>query len=386
MSSKKTSLLPFLLMLAVMISACNMPRSTSGDAQQTAMIETAVAQTVAAEAASTAQSGETPATDWTATPGENPSATGEMTPSDTPAPTQTASETPLPCNLAGFVKDVNVPDGKVFQPGETFTKTWRLKNTGSCAWTSGYDIVFDGGDAMGAPSAVQLTSGTVNPGQNVDVSVNLTAPDDPGTYRGNWKLRDPSDVVFGIENSSSGFFWVEIKVAAPTDTPEPVTETLQRDPTRSKNIGPGGASSQVRVGIAPNGDPIRTFLDFDLSELSSLSEGSTIQAATLDISNFSGESCFEFLHPLQVYQISYGSVPDYPEDFNKSPIATLASASAGSGISSPINIQSELQNFVDGNGAGHFQIRMELEHDDSGAAFSCFINWTDPVLSITYLP
>jgi hypothetical protein len=386
MSSKKTSLLAFFLLLAVLISACNMPRSTSGDAQQTAMIETAVAQTVAAEAASTAQSGKATSTDWTATPGENPSATAEMSPSDTLAPTQTASETPLPCNLAGFVKDVNVPDGKVFQPGETFTKTWRLKNTGSCAWTSGYDIVFDGGDAMGAPSAVQLTSGTVNPGQNVDVSVNFTAPDDPGTYRGNWKLRDPSDVVFGIENSSSGYFWVEIKVASPTDTPEPVTETLQRDPARSKNMGPGGASSQVRVGIAPNGDPIRTFLDFDLSDLSDLAAGSTIQAATLDISNFSGESCFEFLHPLQVYQISYGSSPDYPGDFNKSPIATLASASAGSGISSPINIQTELQNFVDSNGAGHFQIRMELEHDDSGAAFSCFINWTDPVLTVTYLP
>lgn len=391
MSSKNFPSLSVFLLLAILISSCNMPQGTTGDVEQTAMIETAIAHTVAAETVLTVQPGEGTPGLFTATPGESPAETPETEPSYTLAPTQAPSETPLPCNSAGFVKDVNVPDGKVFQPGETFTKTWRLKNVGSCAWTSGYVIVFDGGDAMGAPSTAQLTSGTVNPGQNVDVSVDFKAPDDPGTYRSNWKLRDPSNVVFGIENSTSGYFWTEIKVAAPTDpsptdTPEPISETLQRDPARSKNMSVGGASSQVRVGIAPNGDAIRMFLDFDLSNLSDLSDGSLLQTATLDISNFTGESCFEFLSPLRVYQINYGSTPVYPVDFYRSPTATLASASAGSGISNPINIRPDLQEFVDSNGAGHFQIRMELENDDAGSAYSCYILWTDPVLNVTYLP
>jgi hypothetical protein len=123
--------------------------------------------------------------------------------------------------MARFVSDVTIPDGTEFEPGDTFVKTWSLRNVGSCAWTSGYDIIFFGGDAMGAPSAVQITTGTINPGQTVEVSVNLTAPGSTGTYRGNWKLRDPSDVIFGIENSSSGQFWVEIEVVLPTSTPTP---------------------------------------------------------------------------------------------------------------------------------------------------------------------
>ncbi len=147
----------------------------------------------------------------TEAPTEASPATETPLPSDTPEPT----ETPLPCNQAGFVKDVTVPDGKKFEMGDTFTKTWRLENTGTCDWTSEYDIVFIDGDQMGAPDSVQITTGTVEPGDEVAISVDLTAPSSPGAYRGNWKLRDPEGVIFGIENSSSGYFWVEIEVQEP---------------------------------------------------------------------------------------------------------------------------------------------------------------------------
>ena len=205
-------------LLILFLSACNMPRETTPPAEQTAAINTSVARTVAARESAAPQPTAQPPTESTETPG----------PTETPQPTETAisdtatpTETPIPCNLARFVTDVTIPDGTEFEPGDTFVKTWRLRNVGSCAWTSGYDIVFFGGDALGAPSAVQITSGTVNPGQSVEVSVNLTAPGSEGTYRGNWKLRDPSDVIFGIENSSSGSFWVEIEVVVPTITPIP---------------------------------------------------------------------------------------------------------------------------------------------------------------------
>lgn len=207
-------------LLILILAACNMPRSTPSPTEQPSRIRTSVAETVAAEARTSAQPTDGLPTEITQTPDSGEEDTPQ--PSNTPVPdTATPSNTPIPCNLGKFIDDVTIPDGTKFGPGDVFTKTWSLKNVGSCTWTSGYDIVFYSGDAMGAPSTVQITTGTVNPGQTVEVSVNLTAPDSAGTYRGNWQLRDPSDTIFGIENSTSGYFWVEIKVVIPTDTPEP---------------------------------------------------------------------------------------------------------------------------------------------------------------------
>ncbi|MCK4489053.1 MAG: hypothetical protein KAU23_02275, partial [Anaerolineales bacterium] len=166
----------FLLLLSLVLSSCNMPQENLSPAEKTAIINTSVAETVAAGLEDTPQPSDTESVDPTVTLDPNSEATNTPEPSDTPEPdTPTPSNTPIPCNLAKFISDVTVPDGTIFEPGETFTKTWRLKNVGSCAWTSGYDIVFSGGDAMDAPASVQLTAGTVNPGQNVDVSVDMTA-------------------------------------------------------------------------------------------------------------------------------------------------------------------------------------------------------------------
>ena len=207
--------------LILMLAACNMPRPTSSSAEQTALINTSVAKTVMSRSEDTAQPTVQVSVEVTDTPQTQPEDT--PLPTETPIPdTATPTETPIPCNLARFIDDVTIPDGTEFEPGAAFTKTWSLKNIGSCSWTSGYDIIFYDGDAMGAPSSVQITTGIVNTGQTVQISVDLTAPITPGTYRGNWQLRDPSDVIFGIENSTSGSFWVEIVVPAPpTDTPEP---------------------------------------------------------------------------------------------------------------------------------------------------------------------
>ena len=96
------------------------------------------------------------------------------------------------CDLVEFVSDVTVPDNSNADPGQNFAKVWRLRNAGSCTWTSGYDLVFHSGDQMGAPASLQLTSGTVAPGGTVDVSVDLTAPTSAGTYQGFFKLRNAS--------------------------------------------------------------------------------------------------------------------------------------------------------------------------------------------------
>ena len=142
---------------------------------------------------------------------------------ETPTPTETASTavpistgTSLPCNQASFVSDVTIPDGTQIELNKAFTKTWKLKNVGTCTWTSGYALVFESGDQMGGPATQALVNGTVAPNQTVDISVSLVAPNTAGTYRGNWKIREPGGALFGL---STGPFWVEIKAVAQNQPP-----------------------------------------------------------------------------------------------------------------------------------------------------------------------
>jgi len=142
-------------------------------------------------------------------------------PTSTPIP---ATNTPLPtatavtyCDWVSFVKDVTIPDGSILEPNENFSKTWRLKNRGTCAWTSDYTLVFTSGTQMGGTTAVRLP-GYVAPGQTVDVSVPLTAPDKKGEYVGYWMLRNASGTLFGYGDNANQAFYVDIKVKV-TDLP-----------------------------------------------------------------------------------------------------------------------------------------------------------------------
>jgi len=149
-------------------------------------------------------------------------ATLAIPPSSTPnPPTLSPTITSVPCNRAEFVSDVNYPDKSNVLPGTSFTKTWRLQNTGSCAWTSGYSVVYVQGDRMSAPDSVPVTGGSVASGAQVDVSVPLVAPAVPGTYRADFMLRAPEGTRFGIGPAGNSVFWVEIVVPAPTSTPSP---------------------------------------------------------------------------------------------------------------------------------------------------------------------
>jgi hypothetical protein len=174
--------------------------------------QTSVAQTIEAQLTQIAANPQT-------TPTPVPPATLENSPSES-QPTVTGA-TALPsnntCDRATFVNDVTVPDGTSFEPGETFIKTWRLRNTGDCTWNAGYTVVFDQGDAMGSPASFPLTGGEVQPGEEVEISVNLQAPDKPGEYRGDWKLQNALGLIFGVGNSGNSSFWALIDVGASPD-------------------------------------------------------------------------------------------------------------------------------------------------------------------------
>jgi hypothetical protein len=154
-------------------------------------------------------------------------------PTVTPTPT-IATIPPTACDKAAFVADVTVPDGTTMYPGQAFTKTWELKNVGTCAWTSAYQLVFVSGAQMGGPNSANfpLQQGqTVPVGKNVRVSVNLTAPMAAGSYRGYWMFKNPSGQQFGIGTQGTTPWWVDIKVSGPTVTPGGPTATPSATPT-----------------------------------------------------------------------------------------------------------------------------------------------------------
>jgi photosystem II stability/assembly factor-like uncharacterized protein len=140
-----------------------------------------------------------------------------LTPTATPIMPPPPTIAPSGCDKASFIADITVPDGTSFSPGAAFTKTWRLKNSGLCTWTTAYKLMYYSGEQMGAPTAVNLPW-TVYPGQTVDISVNMVAPNSAGQYRGFWILANANGTMFGIGTSASNPIWVEIKVAGGTPT------------------------------------------------------------------------------------------------------------------------------------------------------------------------
>ena len=118
-------------------------------------------------------------------------------PANTPAsaPTATTASAPAACTPnSQFIADDTIPDGTNVAPGSTFTKAWRVLNSGTCAWDGSYSITFVGGAAL-ATGAVPIPA--TPPGATVDISLAMTAPTTPGTYNGTWRLRAPTGVVFG---------------------------------------------------------------------------------------------------------------------------------------------------------------------------------------------
>jgi hypothetical protein len=199
------------VVLSLLLTACNLPRATPNAA---ATIQAVYTSQASMAATLQAQSG-TPGT-----PAGLPTITFPTLPPATAAPTLTSYVPPPPapttyCDWAAYVKDVTVPDGSIFAPGAQFTKTWRLQNIGTCSWTSSYTLVYSSGTNMSAPAAVALT-GNVNPGQTLDVSVNLAAPTSEGSYRGYWLLRNASGTLFGLGSAARDPFYVDIKVVGGT--------------------------------------------------------------------------------------------------------------------------------------------------------------------------
>ena len=120
-----------------------------------------------------------------------PAPAGDAGQPATEIPTLAANEPATPAGACDgdslFVADVNIPDNTPIAANTSFTKTWRMRNTGTCTWDSGFTFRFIAGEPMGAPGSISL-SDTVPPGVEVDISVQFVAPTASGTYRSQWQI------------------------------------------------------------------------------------------------------------------------------------------------------------------------------------------------------
>ncbi|MBT3337248.1 MAG: hypothetical protein HN855_09030 [Anaerolineae bacterium] len=212
----KTKSVILLLIVAFLLSACG-ASETGTPTVDVNQLYTAAAETVIAELTQTAAAS-TPTEKATATSTPVPEEATQVPTSVIVTETPSITETPTPqptiivetsptdqfCDNAVWVGDVSVQDGTEMSPGQSFEKTWRIRNTGTCTWGSGYNLVFGYGEGMNGQA--RALDKIVSPEDTIEVTVVFTAPLTTGSYQSYWRMANTAGANFGE------FFYVDIVV------------------------------------------------------------------------------------------------------------------------------------------------------------------------------
>jgi len=234
---KKLFIITALVTLA--LSACNggAPEDTATPAATETQVATAVAVSTEAPATTETFTPLPDSTSATQTSATLPTATPTV---GTPFPTN-----PPDCtNSASFVTDISIPDNTNVGGGTTFTKIWRIGNTGTCVWTPEYILTHYSEERMGAPDSVPL--GITYPGQTLDISVDLTAPNSTGTHQGNFVIENPAGLIMKIGDDSR--LWVVINVTVTSGT---TASTVTMTPTTAATAVSAVTSTSTGAASVP---------------------------------------------------------------------------------------------------------------------------------------
>ncbi len=182
--------IPVLVALAILLAACS-PNTTTPTPRPTIPPPTL------------------PAVSPTVRPTSIPAAVviSPTPPPPTVPPAAFATAVPLGGNCSNkyqYVSDVSIPDNTVIPAGQVFTKTWRVRNVGTCTWGDGYILAFVRGQAMTSLPSVAVPR--TAPNEEADLSVLMTAPTTPGTYQGFWVLKNPQGVALNPN------LWVKVVI------------------------------------------------------------------------------------------------------------------------------------------------------------------------------
>lgn len=152
----------------------------------------------------------------TATPSPAPPTEIPITPTEAP-PTQDPNCT----DEAVFIADMTIPDDTEISAGETFVKTWKVRNSGTCIWNESYRLAFASGDQMSSPPSVPLNE--TAPEKTLQISVSLVAPTINGTFTGIYQLENANGKIISIGTVDNIWLRIIVKggtvVIPPTSTP-----------------------------------------------------------------------------------------------------------------------------------------------------------------------
>ncbi len=186
------------IFVAALLAACGGQPTPSEPTPDVAAVRTSAASTVMAQFTLTAAVF-TPT--LPAAPTDTPEASDGTATASQEAFAQVTSDTGTQeglCDLLGYAAstvDVNIPDNTVMTPGQDFIKTWRVRNAGTCPWGAGYALAFTGTGNRMDGQFIAFTE-VIQPGQEVEVSIQFKAPSQAGVYVSTWTMRNPQGVTF----------------------------------------------------------------------------------------------------------------------------------------------------------------------------------------------
>ena len=228
--------------LAILLSGCNFPSAGLGFATPDV---TQAYGTIQALILTKRPGGASTTTAGTPIPPVDPTSSS-LSGSTIPTLRQPSARPASNCDRIspGVPLDVTVQDDSTIFKGESFIKTWRLVNSGTCAWTTEYGIVFSYGTQLSTQTTYAMPA-YVPVGSSIDISIEMTAPQDPGTYQSSWMLENPAGSHFGLGPNGTSPFYVRIIVPAEAATATPTTAS-QPDPVV---LASGFTSLQNNTGL-----------------------------------------------------------------------------------------------------------------------------------------
>lgn len=240
--------------------------------------------------------------------------------SPTPVPTATVT-TDIPKTTSNTVtRDTSirfvsesVPDGTQLKPGESFTKTWTIRNGGTGVWTGAYDLFLissnPANEQLGSPESIPLSQ-EVKPGEEISIRVNLTAPSQDGLYTVVYQLRNEhGELILGSD------LWVTIRVGeAPASTPAVVGSVA------ATLMGASQQDSEVSVDFCMQMPDSRAWYPWEvaltINQQQLSPSGSRIDPTTAT----TPYKCFHFSYPMSAslpsgtaYQLSINKIELPPE-------------------------------------------------------------------------
>ncbi len=220
---------------AIIVTATAVPPTKSPAQSATAVAPTAAPPTAAPTTAAP-----------TATKPPAPTATA-VPPTPVPPTPVPPTATAVPCQYVATFLSETIPDGTQLQPNQQFNKTWTVRNDGNCAWNSGFQLVFAGGESMASVNAIALPN--VAPGGSATLTITMAAPAAAGGHAGQWQFRTPANAAFNRAPTLTA----SIVTIAPTPVPcIPVINGFGADRTTINR----GESVRLAWGKVDNADRV----------------------------------------------------------------------------------------------------------------------------------